>query len=104
MEDKARDGSQGQGMLCSARLILQGLCNTLPAWSLASAMQLWAPEAQAGSWKHLQAAGIQTLWHMGCSDPKKQRLNPLQPFLCCCPCDYWKGEKQGTGWKCPWHV
>lgn len=33
-------------MLCSARLILQGPCNTLPAWNLASGM---APEAQAGA-------------------------------------------------------
>lgn len=77
----------GQGMLCSADHVRQGLCNTLPEWCLASEvaspMQLWAPEGQERSWKHLQAAGSCTPRHMpsavGCADPSKH-LNPISPL------------------------
>lgn len=73
-------------MPCPARLILQDLCNTLPAWNLLPAMQTWAPEALAGSWEHLQAAGSWTLQHpapaVGCPDPKKQiKPTPALPLL-----------------------
>ena len=103
---------QGQGMLCSASHVHQGLCNTLSAWHLASEMaspvQLWAPEGRARSWKHLQAAGSCTLWHMpsavGCPDPTNTVI-PLHPFLCSCPSAYRTGhvfaQKQVTGWKDP---
>lgn len=71
MENKADQLQQAsvptprQRMPCSASHVLQGLCNTLPTCSC----------GQARSWKHLQAAGSHTLWHMssaaGCPDPNQ---------------------------------